>query len=112
MPFGSFIAWHTGKKADALSEPEITRVIPLMAIPRRGEGSFAFPTEGRATRAAGPLQRSLELGSQAGLDLNTGADGSPVSTERFVPAGENVPTRFHARNLQRGVQGLLGCRPH
>lgn len=102
MPFVSFIAWHTGKRADALSEPERTRIIPLTAAPRQGEGSFAFPTEGRATWAAGPLQK------RAGLGLSTGAEGSPASTESSVPAGETVPTRFHTRNLQSGCAGCWG----
>lgn len=102
MPFGSFIAWHTGKRAAALSEPERTRIIPLMATPRQGEGSFALPMEGRATWAAGPLQK------RAGSSLRTGAEGS---TERSVPAGETVPTHFHVRNPQSGCAGCWGADP-
>lgn len=54
------------------------------------------------------LSRREQAWSQAGLGLSTGAEGS---TERFVPAGETVPTRFHARNLQSGCAGYWGADP-
>lgn len=76
----------------------------LNGPPKARQGELCFPHRRESKLGCWVSPEESRLGSQAGLGLHTGADGSPVRTKRFVPAGETVPTHSMPEISREAVQ--------